>query len=101
MFTTTAGSLAAGVICVAGVPAVSDEGVDLVQLATTITAKQTNMGRILDRRVQQLQRFRLSSKGLQRQPKELLRVPKTNPLHHSAHHREIVGYQAGFHLAPQ
>lgn len=47
LFSAKAGSLVAGVICVAGVAAVSDEGVDFVQLATTIKAKQTNKGRML------------------------------------------------------
>ena len=53
LFSTTDGSLAAGVICVAGVPAVSDEGVDFVQLAAIIKAKQTNTGRMLFRRAGQ------------------------------------------------
>ena len=47
LFSAKTGSLVAGVICVAGVAAVSDEGVDFVQLATTIKAKQTNKGRML------------------------------------------------------
>ena len=52
LFSTTTGSLAAGTVCAAGVPAVWDEGVDFVQLAMTIKAKQTDTGRMLARRIQ-------------------------------------------------
>ena len=53
LFSKKAGSLAAVVIGVAGGPAGSDEGVDFVQLAMTIKAKQTNTGRILCIRARQ------------------------------------------------